>query len=82
MAGTQFSVNCANLVLEVGLDGDLHAVRDALAVFPHVVDQQVAERSHAVAHREVEVGDAAVHLHLGGRTCRQHADQASVRMRL
>lgn len=72
----------ANLVLEVGLDGDLHAVRDAFAVFPHVVDQQVAERSHAVADWEVEVGDATVHLYLGGRACRQCIKQMSSWKRL
>lgn len=53
------------------MDGDLHAVRDAFAVFPDVVDQQVAERSHAVTDGEVEVGDATVRLHLGGRACKQ-----------
>ncbi len=29
----------ANLVLKVGLDGDLQTVCDAFAIFPHVVDQ-------------------------------------------
>lgn len=42
----------ANLVLKVRLDGDLQTVRDAFAIFPHVVDQQAAEGCHAVAHWE------------------------------
>lgn len=41
-----------NLILKLGLDGDLQAVCDALTVFPHVVDQQAAERCHAVADRK------------------------------
>lgn len=34
--------NTTNLVLEGGLDWDLHAVRDTFTIFPHVVNQQVA----------------------------------------
>lgn len=61
--------NHANLVLEVRLDRDLHAVRDTFAIFPHVVNQQVAKRCHAVADRETQVGHAAVRLSLGGWAC-------------
>lgn len=43
----------ANLVFKVGLDGDLHAVCDTFAVFPHVVNQQVAQRCHVVANWEL-----------------------------
>ena len=42
----------ANLVLKVGLDRDLQTVGDALAVLPHIVDEQTAEGCHAVANRE------------------------------
>lgn len=59
----------ADLVLEVGLDGDLQTVRDALAVFPHVVNQQMAEGCHTVADWEAEIRHTAVHLSLGGRPC-------------
>ena len=48
------------LVLEAGLDGDLQAVGDALAVLPHVVHQQAAEGGHAGADGEAQVGDARV----------------------
>lgn len=59
----------ANLVLKVGLDGDLQTVRDTFAVLPHVVDQQAAERCHAVANRETQIRHTAVHLGLRGGAC-------------
>lgn len=56
--------NQTNLVLEVRLDWDLHAVCDAFAIFPHVVNKQVAKRGHAMANRKMQVRHAAVHLGL------------------
>lgn len=43
----------ANLVLKVGLDRDLQTVCDAFAIFPHIVNQQMAEGCHAMADWEV-----------------------------
>ena len=62
------------LVLEAGLDGDLQAVGDALPVLPDVVHQQAAERGHAGADWEAQVGDARVQLGLGpGGFCRRRS---------
>lgn len=66
-----------NLVLKVRLDRDLHAVRDAFAIFPHVVNQQVAKWCHAMANRKTQVRHAAVHLGLGGRACNTHTHTES-----
>lgn len=41
-----------NLVLKLRLNRDLQTVCDALAVFPHIVDQQTAEGCHAVTNGE------------------------------